>query len=96
MKRAFYTGLIVGGILGIVVALSMDLLLGKSLGGGWTEAVANDLNKLFSSSFSQNHIIVLAGVALVIGIISAFGALLGGISFVMIAHLFQMLTKEKT
>jgi gas vesicle protein len=34
MKRAFYIGVILGGILGVAVALSMDILLGKSLGGG--------------------------------------------------------------
>ncbi|MCL4491271.1 MAG: hypothetical protein M1510_05105 [Nitrospirae bacterium] len=95
MKKAFYIGLIAGGILGIAVALSMDILLGKSLGGGWSEAVAHDLNSLFKTSLSQTNIIVIAGVAVVVGIIGAFGAIVGGIFSVMIARLFAMLTKEK-
>ena len=95
MKRAFYIGLIAGGLLGIVVALSMDLLLGKSLGGGWSEAVAHDLNHLLNTNMPQTHIVVIIGVVMVVGIISAFGAVLGGIVSVMIARLFTLLTKEK-
>jgi len=94
VKKAFYIGLIFGAILGIAVALGMDLLLGKSLGGGWSEAVANDLNRLFNANLSQTHFIVIAGVVFIVGIIGAFGAFIGGICFVMIAHLFAMLTKE--
>ncbi|KAF0146001.1 MAG: hypothetical protein HZA11_00500 [Nitrospirae bacterium] len=94
MKKAFYIGLVLGCILGIAVALSMDILLGKSLGGGWSEAVANDMNHLFGSHLPQDHFIVIAGVIFVIGIIGAFGALIGGIFLVMIAHLFATLTKE--
>ncbi len=95
MKKAFYIGLIAGGLLGIIVALSMDILLGKSLGGGWSEAVAHDLNALLKTSLPQTHPLVLAGVVLVIGIIGGFGAIVGGIFGVMIGRLFMMLTKEK-
>jgi hypothetical protein len=95
VKKAFYIGLIFGGILGVAVALSMDILLGQSLGGGWREAVANDLNNLFGANLSQNSFIVITGVIVVVGIIGAFGALIGGICFVMIAHFFAMMTKEK-
>lgn len=95
MKKVFYLGLIFGGILGVAVALSMDYLLGKSFGGGWSEAVANDMNRLFHSSLSQHNLIVILGVIVVVGIIGAFGAFIGGVSFVLIANLFIMLTKEK-
>lgn len=94
MKKAFYIGIVAGGLLGIIVALSMDVLLGKSLGGGWSEAVANDMNRMFGSSLPQTHFLVIAGVAVVIGIIGAFGAIMGGIFSVMIARLFSMLTKD--
>ncbi len=94
MKKAFYIGVVFGALLGIAVALTMDIFLGKSLGGGWTEAVAYDLNRLFDADLSQNHLIVIAGVAVVIGIIGAFGALIGGICFALIANFFKMLTKE--
>lgn len=95
MKKVFYVGLIVGGILGIVIALSMDIVIGKSLGGGWSEAVANDINKLFHANLPQNHIIVILGVLVVLGIIGAFGAFIGGISFITVARLIMSLAKEK-
>jgi hypothetical protein len=95
MKRAFYIGVIFGGVLGIAVALSMDLLLGKSLGGGWSEAVANDLNRLFRSNLAPNSFIVIIGAIIAVGIIGAFGAFVGGIFSVTLARLFKVLTKEK-
>lgn len=95
MRRAFYIGVIFGGILGIAVALSMDLLLGKSLGGGWGEAVANDLNRMFNAHLSPHSFIVIIGVIIVVGIIGAFGSFIGGIFSVMIARLFKVLTKER-
>ena len=96
MKKAFYVGLILGGLLGVGVALSMDLLLGQSLGGGWADAVAKDLNRLFNADFQRNSFIVIIGVIFAIGIIGIIGAFLGGIASVMIARLFQVLTKEKS
>lgn len=95
MKKVFYIGLAVGGILGIVIALSMDIVIGKSLGGGWSEAVANDINKLFHANLPQNHIVVMVGVLVVLGIIGVFGALIGGISFITVARLIMSLAKEK-
>ncbi|MBF0559039.1 MAG: hypothetical protein HQL08_09695 [Nitrospirae bacterium] len=95
MKKTFYIGAVAGGILGIVISLSMDLLLGKTLGGGWTEAVAHDLNGLFRMNLPQHHVIVIMGAFVVIGIIAAFGSFIGGVFSVMIARLLHMLTKEK-
>jgi hypothetical protein len=34
LKRGFYIGAIFGGLLGLVISLSMDLILGDALGGG--------------------------------------------------------------
>lgn len=94
MKKAFYVGAVVGGILGVIVALSMDVLLGESIGGGWSNAVAHDLNQLFKSDLSNNHIIVIAGVIVIVGLIGLFGSFVGGVFFVMASRLFKMLTKE--
>ncbi|MBI1811942.1 MAG: hypothetical protein HY035_01975 [Nitrospirae bacterium] len=95
MKKTFHIGIIGGGILGIAVALSMDLLLGKSLGGGWSEAVANDMNSLFKTNLSPGSFIVIIGVIIVVGIIGAFGAFIGGIFSVMLAGFFKALTKDR-
>lgn len=94
MKKAFYAGLLFGGILGIAIAASMDLLMGKSFGGGWSQAVAHDLNRLLNTNFSNDSVIIILGVIVVIGIIGVFGALVGGISFILVAWFFRMLTKN--
>jgi hypothetical protein len=94
VKKAFYLGTALGGILGVTVALSMDMLLGESIGGGWRAAVAHDLNQLFSSNLSNNHVLVIAGVIIVVGLIGLFGSFVGGVFFVMAARLFKILTKE--
>lgn len=95
MKKAFYIGAVAGGLLGIIISLSMDLLLGKALGGGWSEAVAHDLNNLFKTNLPETNVFVILGVFVVIGIIAAFGAFIGGVFSIMIARLFITLTKEK-
>ena len=93
MKKAFYVGAIFGGVLGIVVALSMDILLGQSIGSGWSGAVAHDLNHLFKTNLSNHHFIVILGVLVVISFIGLFGSVIGGGFFVMAARLFRMLAK---
>jgi len=95
MKKAFYIGGIIGGVLGVIVALGMDLILGKSLGGGWQEAVASDLNRLFGTNYGGSHPVVIIGVITAIWLISAFGALMGGISLLIMAWIFKTLAKEK-
>ena len=95
MKKAFYIGAAAGGILGAVIALSMDFLLGNTVGGSWSEAVAHDLNYYFKVNLHENHVLVILGVFIVIGIIVAFGSLIGGAFSVMVTRLFNMLTKEE-
>jgi hypothetical protein len=94
VKKAFYVGAVIGGISGVIVALSMDMLLGESIGGGWSNAVAHDLNQLFKSNLPNNHVIVIAGVIIVVGLIGLFGSFVGGVFFVMAARLFKILSKE--
>ena len=93
MKKGFYIGSLCGGILGVVIALSMDLVLGGALGSGWREAVAHDLGVLTGKTFGMNSAVVLLGAAVVIGLIGVFGALVGGVFGVMLARLFSFLTK---
>lgn len=94
MRKAFRVGAIVGGMLGVVVTLGMDIILGQKSGEGWSMAVANDLNRLLNAHFSTNNIIVIIGVLLIIGIIASIGALVGGFFSTLIARLFEVLTKE--
>ncbi len=95
MKKGFFIGALCGGVLGIIICLSMDLVLGGALGGGWKEAVAHDLGAIFGSTFDQDSFVVLLGVVMVIGFVASFGALVGGIFGVMVTRLFSFLTKQE-
>jgi len=90
MKKVFYLGMIIGGITGIIIALSMDAILGGSL-GSWREAVANDLRALFGINPGLNSPVVLIGVIVVIAFLGAFGAYKGGICGFIIVKLFSLL-----
>ncbi len=96
MKRGFYIGAIFGGLLGVIISLSMDLILGDALGGGWRDAVAHDLGALTGVAFGKNSLIVIFGVVLIIGFVAAFGAAIGGIFGVMVSRLLSFLTKEQS
>lgn len=95
MKKGFFIGAVCGGVLGIIICLSMDLVLGGALGGGWREAVAHDLGAIFGSTFDQNSFVVLLGVFVVIGFVAAFGAVVGGVFGVMVTRLLSFLIKEE-
>lgn len=94
MKMAFRIGCVLGGILGVVIALSMDFLLGDAAGSGWREAVAHDLGALFGRPFDRNSLPVLGGTVAVVGLIGVFGAIWGGFFGVLTARFLSFLTKE--
>lgn len=93
MKRPFRAGFVGGGILGVAVALSMDLMLGKSVGGGWSEAVATDMNRIFDTVYSPTHPLVILGAVLVVLLIGAIGGFMGGFFAAGIARLFNTLQR---
>ncbi len=95
MKKGFYIGFLGGGFLGVVVALSMDFMLGGALGSGWRDAVAHDLGALLGRTFERNSPAVISGVIAVIGFIGVFGAVIGGVFGAVVARLFSFLTKEQ-
>lgn len=95
MKKAVVVGMIIGAMTGILIALSMDLLLGDSLGGGWKEAMAKDLNRLFKTALPPDHVVVYLGVFVVISIIGLFGAFFGAFFGLIAGQIFNMLKDEE-
>jgi hypothetical protein len=93
LKKGFYIGCIAGGLLGLAISIGMDLILGDALGGTWSDAVAHDLGALLGKTFDKGSFVVVLGVLMVIGFISAFGSLIGGIFGVIVARLLSFLTK---
>jgi hypothetical protein len=94
MKKPFRFGAAVGGVLGIVIAVSMDALLGQGPGGGWGPAVAHDLNILFKTDLSVRNPLVVIGVILIVALFGAIGALAGGVFTAAIFRFFRLLTGE--
>jgi hypothetical protein len=95
MKKPFRIGAAIGGVLGVTVARTMDLILGQGLGEGWSEAVAHDLNRLLGLSLSSGHFLVTIGVILVVSFMGLFGALACGTFSVLVSKFFEVLTREK-
>lgn len=95
MKKAFKIGAITGGILGFSVAVGMDLIMGGTISSnGWADAVANDLNLLFGTSFQSSDFIVMICAFIAIGIMVIISALLGGIFSAFLAGFFNFMTKK--
>lgn len=89
-------GAIAGAILAITVTLLMDVLYAESLGGTWRDAIARDLESLFSVSFSPDGFVVTAVFIVIIAILALFGALLGSIFSTFVFRLLELLTREST
>ncbi len=88
MKSPFKIGFWGGFILGVVVCLSMDIMLGGSLGGGWGEAVSNDLYRIIGVRYATSHPVVILGVIAVISLVGLIGGLMGGLFVSFTARLF--------
>ncbi len=88
MKSPFKIGFWGGFILGIFVCLSMDLMLGGSLGGGWGEAVSNDLYRIMGVRYPTSHPVVIFGVAAVISLVGLIGGMMGGFFASVTARFF--------
>ena len=96
MKKAFRIGALFGGILGLSIAIGMDLIMGGTVtSGGWSDAVANDLNLLFNEDFQSNDFIVIICVFIAIGFMVAISALLGGFFSSVLAGFFDFMTRRK-
>lgn len=94
MKKYFRIGAAVGGILGIVIAVGMDALLGQGAGGGWGPAVAHDLNFLFRTDLSAGSPLVMLGVLVITALFGVIGALAGGVFTAAVFRFFRLLTGE--
>ncbi|MEK6672300.1 MAG: hypothetical protein AABY42_02355 [Nitrospirota bacterium] len=93
MKKGFYIGFAAGGLLGLVIAFGMDMILGDALGGTWSDAVAHDLSAMLGRAVDRSSFIVIAGVVLVVSLISFFGALVGGVFGVIMVRLLSFLSR---
>lgn len=90
-KKILLAGAIVGGIISVAVSLLMDTIYADSLQGTWRDAIAKDLNTFLSLGVSSGSIIVNIVFIFVLGILAAFGALLGFIFSFFLYKFFSFL-----
>lgn len=93
-KKYVIIGAVIGGIISLAISLLMDAMYADSLQGTWREAIAADLNTLFSLGVSSGSIIVNIVFVLVLAILSAFGAFLGFIFSFFLYKFFSFLNSK--
>jgi hypothetical protein len=93
-KRFLLAGAIAGGVLSLTITLLMDSLFAGSLQGTWRDAIAKDLNTFFSFGVTSSSIVVYIVFALVLGLLTAFGALMGFIFSFFLYKFFSFLNSK--
>jgi hypothetical protein len=93
LKKAVIIGAAIGALLTLGTALSMDIFLSSSLQGTWWDAAVRDVTKMFGPSCGKNVFAVGLVLALVMGVLAAFGALLGVVAGVMMNRFFKIVLK---
>ncbi len=90
-RKVLLAGAIAGGILSIAISLLMDKMYADSLQGTWRDAIAKDLNTLFSLKLSSGSLFVNAVFVLVLGFLSSIGAFMGFIFSFFLYKFFSFL-----
>lgn len=93
-KKFLLGGAIVGGIMSLSISLTMDMLFADSLQGTWRDAIAKDLNTMFSLGVSSQSIIVGLVFIFILAILSAFGAFMGYIFSFFLYKFFGLLSRQ--
>lgn len=96
MLAKFFKYAFIGGFtIGIAVGLSMDLMLGQSLGGSWKQAVSADIERYFGAQYATNNLYVYAGIVVSILIIGILGGFVTGLLTMPLAMLYCFLMQKK-
>jgi hypothetical protein len=93
-RKFLLGGAIIGGIISLSITLLMDSMYGDSFQGTWRDAIAKDLNTLFSLGLTAKSVLVNIVFVFVLGILSAFGAFLGFIFSFFLYKFFSFLTNK--
>lgn len=93
LKRAVIIGAILGALVSLGTALSLDAFFSDTFQGTWRDAAAKDVTKIFGPVCGQNWFAVTFVLVLVMGFLAAFGALLGVIAGVIMNRFFRVFMK---
>lgn len=87
------SGSILGALLGIGIALSMDSLYAGTLEGSWRDAIVKDLHTFFSMNAGKSSPIVIIIFILILLVLGAFGAFMGLIFSFFMYKFFDFLKR---
>ena len=93
LKKAVIVGAVVGAMITLGTALSLDIFFSDTFQGTWRDAATKDVTKLFGPSCGQNWFAVTLVLVVVMGFLAAFGAVLGVIAGVIMNRFFKLLLK---
>ena len=93
LKKAIIIGAALGALFSLGIALSMDIFLSSTIQGTWWDAAAKDVTKMFGPACGQNIFAVGLVLALVMGFLACFGAMLGAVAGIMMNRFFKVMLK---
>lgn len=94
MNRWDRIGAACGGIVGIGIALGMDLLLGEAAGSSWRDAVARDLSAWLNTRIAPDSAGAFLGAAVAVLSIAGVGAAAGIVFVRIVRRFFKILLSE--
>jgi hypothetical protein len=93
LKKAVIIGAVIGAVVTLGIALSMDLFFSDTFQGTWREAAAKDVTRMFGPSCGRNYFAVTLVLVSVMAFLAGFGALLGSAAGLIMNRFFKVLLK---
>jgi hypothetical protein len=93
LKKAVLIGAIIGALITLGIALSMDLFFSDTFQGSWRDAAAKDVTRMFGPACGQNVFAVTLVLGVVMSFLAGFGALMGAAAGLIMNRFFKVLLK---
>ncbi len=93
LKKAVIIGAVIGALISLGAALSMDIVFSNTLQGTWWDAAAKDVTTMFGPACGKNYFAVTLVLVIVMGFLAAFGAILGAAAGLAMNRFFKLLLK---
>lgn len=94
LKKAVLIGAVIGALVTLGIALSMDLFFADTLQGSWRDAAAKDVTRMFGPDCGRNVFAVTLVLAVVMAFLAGFGAMMGAAAGLIMNRFFKMLLKS--
>ncbi len=93
LKKAIIIGAAAGALITLGTALSMDFFFSDTFQGSWRDAATKDVTRMFGPACGGNWFAVTLVLVIVMGFLSAFGAVLGVVAGVIMNRFFKLIVK---